>query len=710
MSRRGRWDAWLAHLAFAGVAGLVLASAAQPLQTDDLWWHLALGRAYASEGPWLASDPLLHTAEGPPTPAAWLADLGLFTLGEAAGLRALRAAHALLAAAILALAWSLLRRASGSPAAASLGTAAFAALSGYRLFQLRPELATILAALLLFRCLLEGPAPAARRQVALAVALQGVWANLHGGFLLGPILIGAALGGLGLAAAIGPADARRRDLARARPLAWALALGLLATLLNPSGVLQHLEWFRAGAETPPLGLVADEWARLDLLRAPVANLPPSPLAWGLVWALLLLAVALALRAAPRWRRGSGEADADPALVAVAGASLAAMLLAVRFLWLGIFPLLLVARAGTAQLRARRVPRAALASATAAAAVLLVPAFVRLGDWPMISGTLPNSPARWAQPFSPAKYHARAVWLLADAGLEGRLFNEYFQGGFLGWWLAPELRAFVNGSLNLPKQALAAQVALAERRGRGPGAGFLDLLDRYGVDLFLGIGLPQAPRGNRPRIYSTGHLERAPGWIPVFRDPLSAVYLRTDERNRANLARIAQHYAREGVPFDPERGFDPVAVIRAAPAWAAAHGVIPADFASIEAEARGSDPARKRAALDRLASLYVALGSYDEAVGLDRTLLRANPGAKPPARRLVWALLRLGQDAEARQAASTMTTSDGLSAAIAAAARRSEALSADELGALLARLPVFTRSEASRVVSGVSPPPTREGRH
>ena len=38
-------SAWAAHLAFASVAALVLASAGQPLQTDDAWWHLALGRA-----------------------------------------------------------------------------------------------------------------------------------------------------------------------------------------------------------------------------------------------------------------------------------------------------------------------------------------------------------------------------------------------------------------------------------------------------------------------------------------------------------------------------------------------------------------------------------------------------------------------------------------------------------------------------------------
>ena len=32
---------------------LVLQVTGRPLATNDLWWHLAMGRAYASEGPWI---------------------------------------------------------------------------------------------------------------------------------------------------------------------------------------------------------------------------------------------------------------------------------------------------------------------------------------------------------------------------------------------------------------------------------------------------------------------------------------------------------------------------------------------------------------------------------------------------------------------------------------------------------------------------------
>jgi tetratricopeptide (TPR) repeat protein len=689
----------------------VLATAAQPLQTDDMWWHLALGRAYAGDGPWLADDPLLHTAAGPPDPAAWLSDLGLHLVGSFGGFPALRIAHALLVATILGLCWSLLHRASGSRGAASLLASAFAALSAYRLFQLRPELLTILATLLLYRLVLERPRAPTRTRAALTVALLALWANAHNGFLLGPILLASAAGGLLVAAAIAPAGARARDRARIAGLLGILAVGLCATLLNPSGVAPYLAWFRAGVETPDLALVSDEWSRLDLFRAPVANLPPSPLAWALAWMLFLFTIPVAIRTVLRWRRSdSHDAAADPPLVAIASCSLVAMLVAVRFLWLGIFPLLLLAREGSAWLASRPLPRLVRSLAVGISAGLLLFAFIRLGDWRMISGMLPDSLPGWAQPFPPAKYEAQATWILADAGVEGRLVNEYFQGGFLGYWLAPRLREFVNGSLNFPKHAFAAYGALRDRQGLD-GERFLEVLDRYEVDVFLGVGLPQPARPNRPRIYSSGHLERTPGWIPIFRELRSAAYLRANERNRENLARIADYYRREGVPFDPERGFDPAAVIREAPAWAAAHGLVPGDLASIEADAISDDPRRKRWALDRLAALWVALGRYEDAIALDQRLLRANPGASAPARRLLWSLLRVGRYQEAGELAQKLAHSQtsSLVAAIASVALRAQTADPDEIAELLARLPVITRSEAAGIVAGTTPPEARPWR-
>jgi len=154
------------------------------------------------------------------------------------------------------------------------------------------------------------------------------------------------------------------------------------------------------------------------------------------------------------------------------------------------------------------------------------------------------------------------------------------------------------------------------------------------------------------------------------------------------------------------------VVRANPAWAIEHGLVPRDFSAILADVDGPDPALRRSALNRLASLWLALGAYDEAIALDRRLLRSNPGANGPTRRLVWSLLRLGREEEAREASTSLAAarSHGISAAIAEAARRSAAgLTDEERRALLARLPVFTAREAGAISAGVADPPTRDAR-
>jgi hypothetical protein len=700
------------HAAALAVAGLVVVAAGQPLFAEDSWWHLGMGEVYTASGPWLDADPFLFTAPGPPAPAAWLSDLALFGVERAFGFRGLRIAHALVAAAILAAAWWGLRRAGGSSEFASLGTELFAALAAYRLFQLRPDLFTILATLLLVGLLIrEGELPSWRRVIA-AAGLFALWANAHGGFVLGLGLLAAAPLGLALAGALQPAQ-RTRHLRRARRLAAALALACLASLANPTGIGSHRLYFDAGSETPELALVADEWAPVRLFQLPVPSLPPSPLAWGVVWCLLVLTPCVVLRHARA--RGRGETSPvaeplDPALVAIAAASLAAMLSAVRLLWLGIFPLLVVARCARA-LGLLSPARRSWSGAAAVAATLLAAGFLRFGDWPMISQGI--QPARYGEPYPAVKYDAHAVWFLRDAGLEGNLWSDYSSGNFLGFWLAPRMRVFVNGSLNVPSQVMEDRLAILERRGSRPGERFVDLLDRYRIDVFFGTGVPSLSPTARRELATTAHLERTTGWIPVFRNAGSAVYLRDDERNRANRQRVADHYAREGVPFDPERGFDPERVIRESLRWAVDHGLAPLGLATLEAAARELDPGRRRAAQERLASIHALLGLYEGSAAIDRRLLRADPGSIRGWRRLVWSLLHQGRGAEAREAAERLRViapaDDGLSQLLVQSALRYETLAEDEAAALVALLPVFATPQLPGILAGFREPEARPRR-
>jgi hypothetical protein len=699
-------------VAFTGLAALLLVAAGQPILTDDAWLHLALGKAYAAAGPWLDADPLLANALGPPTPTAWLFDAGLFGIERWAGFTGLRAVHVAGVATILALAWWLLRRASGSRIFASLGCGLFAALAAYRLIQLRPHLFTLLAALALYWLLLESASPPSRKRIAGAALLFAAWANMHAAFLLGPLILGTALGGILVAMALGGAEARTRDRARATGLALAAGLGGAATLLNPSGLQPHLAWFIAGRETPDLARVGDEWSRVDLFAFPLPGLPPSPLNWLILWALviaLLFISTLALRAWRKRPRGTGPvASLDPALVAVSLLSLALPLIAVRFLWLGIFPLLLLARAGRPWTGEETQGRVAPWVGAVSSALLLA-AFTNWGAGALISRTVPPTWAGYAEPYRAGKYHADLIWTLKDAGLQGTAFADYHMAGFMGFWLAPDIRVLVNGTLNVSQDVIAANLPLRERRGQREGETYTELLDRHGVDLFLGIRLPRAADSARPWFYTTGHLENTPGWIPIFRNLTGAIYLRTNEKNRKNLERVSEYYAELEIPFDASVGFDPERVTREKRGWAILHGLIPMHFTQITKAAYGSDPGLNFRGRGTLAAVYAALGLYERATALDLQRLEGDPHVIPVRRRLVWCLLRLGQINEAALYAAPLNetpTSDVLSRRIHDVALAAVGASAEERAGLIARLPVFSYVDASVLASGLAVPRPR----
>ncbi|MFQ5418483.1 MAG: tetratricopeptide repeat protein, partial [Myxococcota bacterium] len=703
----------LGHLAALAVVAMLLVSAGQPLLTEDTWWHLSLGAAHVAAGPWLGADPVLHTAAGPPVPAAWLTGVLFHAVERIAGFSGLRVLHAALVAGILALAFGALRRASGSLLFASVATALFGALSAYRLFQLRPHLFSILACLLFIGWLVgDGRAPT-RARIAAGAAGVALWANLHAAFLLGPILLTAALAGLAIDGLLRP-ERRAAQRRRGARLALASAVALAASLANPAGVQPHLSYFVAGGATPSLDVVADEWASFPLFAGPLPGLPPSPLAWGVVWGLLVLlpcAVLLAERRTRRCAAAPGSSALDPAMVGVAAASLVAMLSAVRFLWLGVFVLIVLGQCARALCVFEGPRRRRVAWSAAAVCVLLVPGFARFGAWPMISRGIQAETYGW--PYPTPKYHAHAVWFLHDAGLEGRLFNDYGSGNFLGYWLAPRLKVFLNGSLNVPRSVMDARNAITSRSGDG-GTGFGELLDRYAIDVFFGTGIPAVSSSGRPSRATTTHLEGAPGWIRIFRNLQGAVYLRDLPRNRENLDRVAAYYRDAGVPFDRQAGFETDRVISRTPRWAVERGLIPEHFAGLRAGARSQDAPTRDTARANLSAIYLALGLYERAEATDRRLLRSDPETVATLRRLLWSLLHQRRAADALEVAEQLSAAadpaDELSALLVEATNRLPGLSDGDGAAVVASLPIFTPEQGRWLYAGWRWPEARNREH
>ena len=632
------------------LAALVVGLAAGPLTTNDLWWHLAHGQAYATSGPWLASDPCLATAVEGPIPHQWLFALAAHGVERVSGLHGLRVLHALAAAGIVWLALARFRRAAGRLAPACLATAVFLVLSWYRLVQLRPELFSIFAALLLCVLLFEPRVPSWRRVLA-AVVLLAVWANVHAAFLVGPLLIAAAGAGVLVRWRLGDAAVERR---RAGRLASALGLGLFAALANPRGTGQHLA-FLSATEDGAIWSVVDEWARFDPFAHSNFDPAVSLLAWWTTDFLIVGFAVLAVIGGVRFVRAPSATrldEVDPVGLMLGIAGVVAMLTSIRFLWLSIFPLLFLLRA------ARRWPARRLDPVLAGATILLAGFYPWVGGFEALASVQPRNARAWFDDaYTGRRFFDEGVRFLDSTGVRGNLFHTYAMGGLLCHRLAPDVRTFVDGSMNFPPEVSRDYQNVNTDRGTRVGESRLDVLDRHEIDLFFGVGVPMGgERTDEAGVYTAASLDGARDWIPVSRSLRHAIYLKRNARNAENLRRISEWYAAQGVPFDVRSGLDPGAVIRARPEWAETQGMVPQGHSALRAAAEPGNT-RRVGAVELLGLGYALVGAYEEQVANDRVAVALRPRAPAPRRRLVYGLLRLGRFEEARQEAAALLRLD-----------------------------------------------------
>src|SRR4051812_12769662 len=173
-----------------------IATAIERSYQTDFWHHLARGRAIAEQGGLVNHDLFTYTVHGQPLQDAnWLTQLfyhGLYDLG---GLALVQGVNSLTLAVMMGLLVWMCRRASGSLLlACTLGVFTFFGL--LQLLIIRPPTFSLLLFVVLYGTLEF----AERRRWLLGVPplLLALWANLHGGFPIGLVLIGC----YGLAAVV----------------------------------------------------------------------------------------------------------------------------------------------------------------------------------------------------------------------------------------------------------------------------------------------------------------------------------------------------------------------------------------------------------------------------------------------------------------------------------------------------------------------------
>jgi hypothetical protein len=508
----------------AGVPALVILAGglagASRLRSYDLFWHLETGRRILESGAVFRTDPFSFTAPGTPWVdhswlfqiVAWLAWAG----GGAWGPWLLQAATG---AALAALFLWHLSRWRVPPAAAVALT--LVALQGAR-FRLtfRPELATLLLAALAAALLVRHPSQGRALAPLWVPPLAALWMNLHGGAVLAPLMVGAALAGEAGGRLLPLASAARPEARRLGILLLALPLTVAALLLNPYGYRVLQVPFQVTR------IVGQSWAPNPEWRWPEPS--TFPLLYLCVAGLVVVALA-------RWRR------ADPGALAL---GLLGAVLALRYVRnVGVFFVLLPFAAAPllGGVRSRQVrPWLVRGLALAGAGwIALAPAWLALGP--------PAGPA--GPGLEEGRYPVEACDFVERQRIDGRLFNEVAFGGYLIWRF-PGRPVFIDGRNEIYPELLRDIHA-----GLQDVQEFWELMERWQIQAAVlrypaerpVVAYPQPGGGTmtRRRAWSEIYFPR-PDWALVHWDDTAMVRVR---RREFDDSWLAEHEIRHLNPDD-----------------------------------------------------------------------------------------------------------------------------------------------------------------
>lgn len=496
---RAGWT--LDHLLVATLLALIWAFISLlPLPPNDLWWHMAAGRAMAQEGAWITTNRWAYTlpADAPYVYQSWLSELLLYGMWRLGGVPALHLLRTLCVAISHALvAWAAWRATGGSGRAVALALL-ITALAGWDNWTLRPQTLALVPGAALVAVLSEHVAGRlARRWLAALPLIMLLWVNLHGSFVLGLALVALAW----LAAAVAARRGSPPDARRLRDITLAAALCLLAACASPLGL-------------GIFGYVRDMLGNAELQARFVEWQPPrstpSPLNPGFWFFFELLLLAGLMASASR------RTPAAPVLWFCALGWLA--IDALRYIiWfaLAMAPLLAEQLAMRLPGRAPRAPRPLVIGYLAALVALLVATLPWLEP---VRALAPGGAPAFAAASGPYRALLAAQtpvgaseWLAANP-IPGRLWADMSYTSYTIWRL-PEEQVFADLRVELfPPAVWDEYFAIA----RGDEAS-LEAIERWGITHLM------LDRGYNADLIAL--LGRTPGWCVTYQDRTSAIYAR-----------------------------------------------------------------------------------------------------------------------------------------------------------------------------------------
>jgi hypothetical protein len=488
------------------LAILIFAMAARTPLDSDMWWHLRAG-----EVTWTSRQPLMTDIFSSIQTGSqwinhsWLSQVGMYLLFRCGGYLALGAAVALLATLSM---MSVYLQMSGSPLLRAfllvLGAAVCAPV-----WTPRPQLVSLVlfAGLAYLLYLYKWRQ---RNLLWLSVPLFILWSNLHGGYVLGLLLMGSILVGELLNHGLRFYQGNMLSWRSCGKLALWLGLAGLVVVINPNGEAMWTIPFKTiGVNAVQQSI--DEWGSPNF-----HILIQQPMIW------LLLATLGAIGLSSRRLDGSD-------LVSLGLFTYLALLARRNFGPFAVIALPILSRHLVSFLEEWRITntdrlekwrmwiwfqhisrppkektRLQLGINILICTVLLV---IALGKLALVS-----QPAFVQQNLQSMFPDRAAAWVEFQQP-KGKMFNDYNWGGFLIWRL-PEYPVFIDGRTDLyTDQQLADYVSTINGK-----PGWEQILTDNQISLVV---IP-------PESGLAGQLDQKPDWWRGYGDETAVVYLRQDE--------------------------------------------------------------------------------------------------------------------------------------------------------------------------------------
>ncbi len=458
----------------------------------DLWGHLTFGRAVLDHGHLILHDPYSYSAAG----HLWLNHEWLSELIDALafdalgvfGLKVMKLCVAAITIAFVALAESE----SDASEMAQLSVLVLSAMAIAPSMQFRPQVFTLaLFAILMY--ILARDTYRRDGRLWIAVPMLALWANLHGGFIMGL----AALGTYACGSAA--CDWMHGERIRRAAGLGAITVGAAAaTLLTPYGIGTWIAVAHA-LHNPYTRIVVADWQPLFRSLAAAGQQSVALAIYDALPLVLMAALAIAVAI-------SRDID-DLPMLAISAVMGVAAILAIRNEPIAIIAIASpLARHGT--IAARRLaktwqPKQIAPTSPARLRSQIVPVLIALA---ILIGTGFFSNRMTAR----EHYPASAVAFMQSHDLHGNILDNFLWGEYLIWHMAPGSKVFMDGRYDTvyPQDVLHAFMLFHFDRPRADA-----ILARWPHDYVM---LPPEDLANRV-------IAHHPEWKLIYRDRDTLLY-------------------------------------------------------------------------------------------------------------------------------------------------------------------------------------------